>query len=132
MQRFIACGNLTGDPVVRQVEKVDPETAEILKRDVCTFRIGVRRKSGARRGEDNPRDFFKIVVWGEYAKVCAENLRKGSRICVCGKITLETFTNDDGRQYANMRIFPDEIEFCGKKITPEPEPEEVEPDGMPF
>ena len=93
---------------------------------VATFTVAVnRRRSGAEAGQ--------------LGENCAKYLEKGKKVAVVGTVGLTTYAGKDGRQFANLEVTADEVEF----LTPRGEPTlkeqyeqsdfvQVTPDDLPF
>ena len=91
-------GNLGSDPEVRFLGS---GTA------VCNFNLAVNRP-GARRGDGQQPDWFKVEIWGDQAQAAADTLRKGSRCIVTGRVRTERWTSRDGQERTTTVIRADE------------------------
>ncbi len=125
MNKLIVIGNLAAEPELRSTPNGIP---------VCTFRIAVNG-----RKQDEPATFFRITAWRQLGENCAKYLEKGKKVAVVGTVGLTTYTRKDGRQFANLEVTADEVEF----LTPRGEPTlkeqyeqsdfvQVTPDDLPF
>ncbi|MCX7971386.1 MAG: single-stranded DNA-binding protein, partial [Negativicutes bacterium] len=81
MNKVILIGNLTHDPEVRYTQTGKP---------VATFNIAVNRfvpnsQTGQR---EQAVDFVPIVTWERLAETCGNNLVKGRRILVEGRLQI--------------------------------------------
>lgn len=106
---------------------------------VATFTVAVnRRRSGAEAGQQEA-DFFRVTAWRQLGENCAKYLEKGKKVAVVGTVGLTTYAGKDGRQFANLEVTADEVEF----LTPRGEPTlkeqyeqsdfvQVTPDDLPF
>ena len=77
-------------------------------------------------------DFFEVTVWRQQAEACAKCLRKGSRICVHGKLQTRTYEKD-GVKHVRYEIIADEVQFLSARIEQDTSGFQVvdEPD-LPF
>lgn len=80
-------GNLGSDPELRFI---------VSGTAVCNFNLAVN-KPGAKKGDGQQPDWFKVEVWGDQAMAAADTLRKGSRCTVTGRVRTERWTGKDGQ-----------------------------------
>ena len=98
-------GNLTRDPETRKVGNGV---------SVASFGLAVdeqKKKDGAA-----PRPcFVDIVAWDKQADVCAQYLRKGSRVLVEGRVQMDEWTDkESGAKRTKLRVRADRIHFLGR------------------
>ena len=108
MNKAILIGRLTRDPEVRYTQSGVA---------VCTFTLAVDRRF-ARKEENNGQptaDFIPIVCWRKLAEVCGNNLVKGRRISVEGRIQVRSYDAQDGSKRYVTEVVVTYFEFCGKK-----------------
>lgn len=83
-------GNLTRDPELR----FTPDG-----RAVCTMRLAeterVKDEASGQWG-DGPTRFYDVIVWGQLANNCSEDLIKADRVAAVGKWQRQDWTADDG------------------------------------
>lgn len=91
-------GNLGSDPELRTLSS---GTA------VCNFNLAVNRP-GAKKGDGQQPDWFKVEVWGDQAMLAADTLRKGSRCIVTGRARTERWTGKDGQERVTTVIRAEE------------------------
>lgn len=103
MNKLIIIGNLTRDPELRTT------TSGV---DVCSFTVAVNKRKA--QGEEEA-DFFRVSAWRERAKICAQYLQKGKKVCVIGAVTMRTYTDSNGITKANMEVTADEVEFLSAR-----------------
>jgi len=60
-------------------------------------------------------DYFKVTAWREKGENCGKYLRKGSKVCVVGPVSVSTYTGKDGQTRASMDVLADEVEFLSSK-----------------
>ncbi len=104
MNLIIISGNLTKDI----------ETREVGEHTVSVFGLAENEK---RRDHTN---FFNVEAWNRLAQNAAKYIGKGSKVLIRGRIKMDQWDNDEGRQFKTT-IVADEIEFLdlknGKKKT---------------
>ena len=82
---------------------------------MCSFTVAVNRRNH-REGEPEA-DFFRVTVWRERGENCAKWLRKGSKVCVIGAVSVTTYTGNDGTTKAALEIkSADEVEFLSSAL----------------
>ena len=91
-------GNLGSDPELRTLGSGNA---------VCNFNLAVN-KPGAKKGDGQQPDWFKVEVWGDQAMAAADTLRKGSRCIVTGRVRTERWTGKDGQERTTTVIRADE------------------------
>jgi len=101
MNKVILVGRLTRDPEVRYTQ---------TGKAVASFSVAVDHGFG-----DNKRaDFIPIVVWDKLAEVCGNNLTKGRRILVEGRLQISEYEKD-GQKRRSTEVVAQNIEFLDNK-----------------
>ena len=108
LNHIVIIGRLTRDPEVRYTQS---GTA------VCTFTLAVDRRFARKDANDGQptADFIPIVVWSKLAEVCGNNLVKGRRISVEGRIQVRSYDAQDGSKRYVTEIVANEVEFLDSK-----------------
>lgn len=102
MNKVILVGNMTRDPEVRYTT---------TGKAVATFSIAVNSGFG-----DNKRtDFVPIVTWDKLAEVCGNNLTKGRRILVEGRLQLREYESKEGEKRKVAEVVAQNIEFLSPR-----------------
>ena len=102
MNKAFVSGNLAKDPEIRYTQS---------GKAVCTFSIGVNSGWG-----DNKRtDWLNIVVWGKAAEACGNNLIKGRKVLVEGRIQVRSYDANDGSKRYVTEIVANDVEFLDTK-----------------
>ena len=102
MNKAILVGNLTRDPEVRYTG---------TGKAVATFSLAVSTGYG-----DNKRtDFIPIVTWDKLAEICGNNLTKGRRILVEGRLQLRDYETKEGEKRRVAEVIAQNIEFLSPK-----------------
>jgi single-strand DNA-binding protein len=129
LNRVILIGNLTRDPELRYLSS---GTA------VATFSIAVNRTYTTQTGEKKEEaTFVRIVTWDKRAEVCNEYLKKGSPVCIEGRLQSRTWEAPDGAKRSTIEVIASNVQFLnrssGTRVAAESEhtdqtfPEEVPP-----
>jgi len=103
LNKVILVGRLTRDPEVRYTQ---------TGKAVASFSVAVDHGFG-----DNKRaDFIPIVVWDKLAEVCGNNLTKGRRVLVEGRLQISQYEKD-GQKRRSAEVVAQSIEFLDTKAT---------------
>ena len=108
MNKAILIGRLTRDPEVRYTQSGVA---------VCTFTLAVARRF-AHKDDNNQQptaDFIPIVTWRKLAEICGNNLVKGRRISVEGRMQVRNYDAQDGTKRYVTEVIADEVEFLDSK-----------------
>lgn len=108
MNKVILMGRLTRDPELRHI----PSGAA-----VASFGLAVDKYSR----EDNSRsaDFFDIVCWEKRAEFASKWLKKGTKVCLSGRLQQRQWKDKEGNNRSAVEIVVEEIEFAESKASAE-------------
>ena len=124
MNKCYFIGNITKDPALTET---DSGIA------VCKFSIAVNRR---RAGDgEQQTDFFNVTAWRGLGENVARYCKKGSKVCVVGRIELRQYESRDGVKKLAVDVVAEEVEFLTPKPVGERKPEltEIDDDGdIPF
>lgn len=94
MNNVVLIGRLTKDPEVAYTQ--NSHTA------LARFALAVDRV--VKSGEEKKADFPRIIVFGKQAENCGKYLKKGSLICVLGRIQTGSYQNKN-----NVTVYTTDI-----------------------
>ena len=94
-------GRLTKDVEVRYTD-----TGKV----VATFTLAVNRPFADKDGQ-READFIPIVLWNKTAEVAGNNVHKGDRLAVIGRIQVRSYTDKNGVKRYVTEVVGDKIEF---------------------
>ena len=103
MNKVILVGRLTRDPEVRVTQ---------TGKSVATFTIAVDRFSSQGQRE---ADFIPIVVWGKIAEVCGNNLAKGRKVLVDGRLQVRNYEDKTGQKRYVTEVIAQSVEFLERR-----------------
>ncbi len=109
MNKVILIGRLTRDPEVRYTQS---------GKAVASFTLAVDRRFARRDAENSGQptaDFIPIVTWNKLAEICGNNLVKGRRISVEGRMQVRSYDAQDGSKRYVTEVIADEVEFLDAK-----------------
>ncbi len=98
MNKAILVGRLTKDPEVRYTQ---------TGKCVASFTLAVDRNFG----ENKETDFIPIVVWGKVAEVCGNNLTKGQKTLVDGRLQVRNYEDKTGQKRYVTEVIAQTVEF---------------------
>ena len=102
MNKVLEVGRLTRDPELRYT----PSGVA-----VCNFVIAVNREYKSEKTDTHKPDFLSVVAWRKQAEAVVNNLKKGRKIFVEGKLEVSTYNAEDGSKRSVTNIVADSIEF---------------------
>lgn len=135
----VISGNVTRDPELRYTPSGQA---------VCSF--GVATNRSIKKGDqwENIATFHNVVQWGKQAEFTSNNLKKGMKVTVTGRIDNRSYDAKDGTKKYISEIVADSVIFYSDhqnqapSDTPHQEPQSqavpdvvediVIPDEMPF
>lgn len=98
MNRVILLGRLAQDPEIRYTQS---------GKAVASFTVAVNRFSG------DEADFIPVVAWEKLAESCGNNLVKGQRVLVEGKLQIRSYEKD-GQKRRVAEVIAQAVEFLDK------------------
>lgn len=103
MNKVILVGRLAQDPEVRYTQS---------GKAVASFAIAVNRFSGQGQRE---ADFIPIVAWEKLAEICGNNLTKGQRVLIEGRLQIRSYETNDGQKRRVAEVIAQNMEFLERK-----------------
>jgi len=107
----------------------DPELRPVGDSSVCNFTIATSEK----HKDKETTEWHRIVAWGKTAELCGQYLKKGSQVCVEGKLQTRMWEKDGTKHYAT-EIVAQTVTFLQKATQPaQPKRDPVQTeDEIPF
>ena len=100
MNKLTIIGNLTKAPETRTTSS---------GKNVTSFTVAVNR----RWREET--DFFRVSAWEKIGENCQRYLDKGRKVAVIGRVSVSTYTGNDGSTRASMDVMAEDVEFLSPK-----------------
>lgn len=118
MNKVLMMGRLTADPDIRYT---NDGTA------IARYNLAVDRRY--KKDGEQSADFISCVVFGKGGEFAEKYLKKGTKICVEGRIQTGSYTNREGKKVYTTDIVVEAQEFAeskgkGEETAPEPKPDE--------
>ncbi len=109
LNKVILAGRIVADPELKQT----PSGANVV-----SIRIAVNRSFRSRDAQQqNEADFFNVTAWQNTAEFIAKYFRKGSAICICGRIQNRSWTDQSGQKRYATDIIAEEANFVESRGT---------------
>jgi single-strand DNA-binding protein len=89
----------------------DPESKRVGESTVANFSVATSEKYK----DKETTEWHRIVVWGKLAEIVAQYVRKGSLVCVEGKIQTREWEGKDGSKQRTTEINASQVTFLGKR-----------------
>ena len=105
--KVILIGNLTRDVELRYL----PSGQALAKCGIATNRR-FKDSSGMQKDETC---FIDFTVWGRSAEIANQYLRKGSRVLIEGRLTLEQWTDTNGQRRSKHSITVENLKMLDRK-----------------
>ena len=104
MNKVILTGRLTKEPEVRYTPN---------GKAVASFTLAVDNGFG----ENKKTDFIPIVVWGNSAEFCGNNLNKGSKVLIDGRLQVRSYDAKDGSKRYVTEVVANYLEALERTKT---------------
>jgi single-strand DNA-binding protein len=119
-------GNCTRDPELRTTPSGTP---------VCKVRLAVnsRRKDAGGNWVDKP-NYFDVTIWGKLGENVAQNLRKGAKLAVQGRLDWREWEANDGSgKRQTVDVIAENVFFEGRSTgNGQPAQTQLPQDDIPF
>ncbi len=92
---------------------------------VANFSLATSEKFKNQAGEAVEKtEWHNISVWGKMAEIASKFIKKGSLVCIEGKIETKKYTGSDGIERYKTQILCSNLEMLGDKKPTEDKPEQ--------
>ena len=109
MNKVILMGRLTRDPDVRYSQGENSMA-------IARYTLAVDRRGRRDNNQDGQTaDFINCVAFGRTGEFAEKYLKKGTKICVTGRIQTGSYTNKDGQKVYTTDVVVEEHEFAESK-----------------
>jgi single-strand DNA-binding protein len=107
INKVILLGRLTQDPECRYTQS---------GKAVTNFTLAVKQIG------QKEADFIPVVLWEKLAETAANNLSKGQRVLIEGRIQTRSYETNDGQKRRVTEVVGQTMEFIEKKQREENNP----------
>src|SRR5438552_3112310 len=106
LNKVMLIGNLGADPEMRFTANGTALT---------TFSVAVNRNSRSHEGEwREETEWFSIVTWSELAERLAQNLNKGRKVYVEGRLQTRSWDGQDGQKRYRTEVVANQVLFLDR------------------
>jgi single-strand DNA-binding protein len=108
MNKVIMIGRLVRDPEIRYTQ---------TGKAVASMYLAVDRRFSRQAQENGQQtaDFIPLVAWNKLAEICGNNLAKGRRIGIEGRLQSRNYETKDGQKRTALEVVVDELEFLDSR-----------------
>lgn len=106
--KLILIGNLTRDIELRYL----PSGQALAKCGIATNRQWKDKMSGEQKTETM---FIDFTVWGRSAEIAHQYLRKGSKVLLEGRLTLEQWTDQTGQKRSRHSVTVENLKMLDSR-----------------
>ena len=121
MNKVILVGRLTKDPEVRYTP-----TGKVVASFTLAVNRGFTTKDSAQEA-----DFIPIVVWGNSAEFFGNNLNKGSKVLVDGRLQVRSYDAKDGTKRYVTEVIANYLEALERPKGAKTETAASDPNDIP-
>ena len=122
VNKFIGIGHLGKDPEIRTIESGK----------VASFSLALTEKWKDRNGERQEKtNWINCSVFGPKAEVIEKYVKKGDKIYIEGKISIDSYMKDEVKMYATKIIVQDFTMLGGKPETDQSVPPAMQSSNQP-
>lgn len=105
MNKVFLIGRLSKEPELRYTQS---------GKAVCSFSLAVDRRHQG-EGQGTLADFIPCIVWGNLGEAVANNLSKGRKISVEGRLQVRSYNAQDGTKRYITEVVGSEVEFLDSR-----------------
>lgn len=105
MNKIVLLGRLTKDPEVKVTS---------TGKTITSFSLAVDRPFSGKDGQKEV-DFINIVAWNKTAEVVGNNVSKGQRLLVEGRLQIRKYLDKQGQNRTVSEVIADRVEFIERK-----------------
>lgn len=106
MNKVILMGRLTKDPEVRYSQSKEATA-------VSRYTLAVNRKF--KRDGETEADFINCVAFGKSGEFAEKYLKKGLLIAVVGRLSVNSWTDQEGKKHWSTDVIVEEHYFTGDR-----------------
>ena len=110
INKVVLLGNLTKDPEIRYGQQPNPDGSQNI---IARYTLAVNRSR--RKDTEEQTDFISCVSFGRSAEFAQKYLKKGTRICVTGRLQTGSYVRQDGVRVYTTDVVIENQEFAGRR-----------------
>lgn len=105
-QKVVIAGNVGKDCELRYTPQ---------GKAVADFSVATSKTFGKGEGKREETTWWKVVLWQEQAENLSKYIKKGNRILVEGEVSVEAWTDKDGKPAAKLVLTARQVVFMSSK-----------------
>jgi single-strand DNA-binding protein len=109
LNKVTLMGNLGAAPELKYTQNGQP---------VAEMRVATSRSWKKDDEWQEETEWHTVVAWGEQAERCAQNLEKGMRVYVEGRVKTRTWDDKEGQRHYKTEIISEQVIFIDRKEQP--------------
>jgi len=114
LNKCMIIGNLGRDPEMRYTPSGQA---------VTQFTVATNRNYRDQQGEwQKETEWFRVVVWGQQAERAAENLRKGNKVYIEGRIQTRQWEDQSGQKRYTTELIANQVSSLERRERDEDAP----------
>ena len=111
MLKVALIGNLGRDPDMRHT----PEGRPTLR-----FNVACNYRERSPEGEwQDATEWVRVTVFGQRAEALGQQLRRGSRVYVDGRLEARPWTDRQQQPHAGLEVIASDVQFAGPQVDEE-------------
>jgi len=121
LNKAMIIGNLGRDPEMRYTPNGQA---------VTQFTVAVNRNFRGQDGEwQEETEWFRVVAWGQTGERAAENLRKGGKVYIEGRIQTRQWEDQSGQKRYTTELIADRVTNLERRLREDGDPGFTPPAG---
>ena len=104
LNKVLLIGRLTRDPELRYTPQGTP---------VCEIGMAINREYTVGTERRKETTFVDVTLWKRQAELVCQYLKKGTPIFIEGRLSLDTWEQQDGQKRSRLRVVAENFQFIG-------------------
>lgn len=122
LNKAMIIGNITRDPESRTTPDGTP---------VTSFSVATNMRWTDKAGQRQDRaEYHNVVAWRKLGEICAQYLKKGSKVYIEGRIQTRSWTDQQGQKHWRTEIIAENMIMLDKAGSV-PSAQNTEPEALP-
>ena len=121
MNKVMLIGNVGQDPVIKYIG----EGVCVATLSLATTERGYTLPNGTQVPERT--EWHNVIFWRKTAEIVEQNVRKGDKIYVEGKIQNRSYDDRQGVRHSSVEIIAESIGFFPRTTSQQPQPQATQP-----
>lgn len=125
LNKVMCIGNVGREPEMRYTANGNAMT---------TFSVAVNRSYGEEGARREETEWFNIVTWSKLAELLGQQLKKGRKVYIEGRLTTRSWDDKDGAKHYRTEVVASQVLFLDRaeKTGVFANEGDIDPDDLPF